>query len=137
MVFSSLLFVFAFLTPCLLIYTFVDKRYKNRVLLIFSLIFYAWGGIAFVGILVADAAICWFCARQIEAACGIPFTGIINNSNIGDETTREYVEESASWAKRVSKALRLRLVGTAVRRGLGLRGDGVFEIGLRRFAWQR
>ena len=68
MVFSSLLFVFAFLTPCLLIYTFVDKRYKNRVLLIFSLIFYAWGGIAFVGILVADAAICWFCARQIEAA---------------------------------------------------------------------
>ena len=66
MVFSSLLFVFAFLTPCLLIYTFIDQKYKNRVLLIFSLVFYAWGGIAFVGILVADAAICWICALQIE-----------------------------------------------------------------------
>ena len=67
MVFSSLLFIFAFLTPCLIIYTLVDKRYKNRVLLIFSLVFYAWGGVAFVGILLADTLICWFCARQIEA----------------------------------------------------------------------
>ena len=68
MVFSSLLFVFAFLTPCLLVYTFIDKKYKNRVLLIFSLVFYAWGGIAFVGILLADTLISWFCARQIEAS---------------------------------------------------------------------
>ena len=65
MVFSSLLFVFAFLTPCLLIYTLVDQRYKNRVLLIFSLVFYAWGGIGFVGILLADTLISWFFSLEI------------------------------------------------------------------------
>ena len=66
MVFSSLLFVFAFLTPCLLVYTLIDQRYKNRVLLIFSLIFYAWGGVGFVGILLADTFISWFFALRIE-----------------------------------------------------------------------
>ena len=66
MVFSSLLFIFAFLTPCLIVYTIVPWRYKNWVLLAFSLVFYAWGGIQFVGILIADAFVCWFFALQIE-----------------------------------------------------------------------
>ena len=66
MVFSSLLFIFAFLTPCLIIYTLVDRRYKNRVLLISSLIFYAWGGLGFVAILIADAFFSWLFALQIE-----------------------------------------------------------------------
>ena len=48
MVFSSLLFVFLFLTLNLVCYYSVKTiRQKNIVLLVFSLIFYAWGGAAF------------------------------------------------------------------------------------------
>ena len=43
MVFSSLIFLFLFLPSVLFLYYIVDKRFKNLVLLIFSLVFYAWG----------------------------------------------------------------------------------------------
>ena len=41
--------------------------------------------------------------REIEAACGIPFTGIVNNSNLGCETTPETVLSSLSYAEEVSR----------------------------------
>ena len=43
MVFSSLLFLFRFLPAILLVYYMVPHRFRNFVLLIFSLGFYAWG----------------------------------------------------------------------------------------------
>lgn len=43
MVFSSLLFLFRFLPAILLVYYIVPRRFRNLVLLIFSLGFYAWG----------------------------------------------------------------------------------------------
>lgn len=43
MVFSSIPFLFFFLPLCLLLYYAVPFSLKNKVLLIFSLIFYAWG----------------------------------------------------------------------------------------------
>ena len=43
MVFSSTIFLFIFLPVCLFFYFLADKKFKNFVLLIFSLIFYAWG----------------------------------------------------------------------------------------------
>lgn len=66
MVFSSLLFVFLFLALNLMIYFFVDEKYKNWVLLIFSLIFYSWGGPKYVILLVGETAASWFFALQIE-----------------------------------------------------------------------
>ena len=42
--------------------------------------------------------------REIEAASRIPFTCIVNNSNIGSETTRETVLESIEFAEKVSRA---------------------------------
>lgn len=42
--------------------------------------------------------------REIEAAAGIRFTCIVNNSNIGSETTRELFEESIAFAEAVSRA---------------------------------
>lgn len=66
MVFSSLLFVFVFLVLNLVIYFLVDKKYKNQVLLIFSLIFYAWGGPRFLILLVGETFISWFCGVQIQ-----------------------------------------------------------------------
>ena len=43
MIFSSIIFLFAFLPLCLLLYYLVNQKYKNIVLLMFSIVFYAWG----------------------------------------------------------------------------------------------
>ena len=43
MVFSSLLFLFYFLPAVLVVYFLVPRRFKNVVLLVFSLAFYGWG----------------------------------------------------------------------------------------------
>jgi energy-coupling factor transporter ATP-binding protein EcfA2 len=42
--------------------------------------------------------------REIEAACKIKFTCIVNNSNIGAETTGEIVMESVDFANAVGEA---------------------------------
>ena len=41
--------------------------------------------------------------REIEAAAGLQFTCIVNNSNIGAETTRESFLESLAYAEAVSR----------------------------------
>lgn len=41
---------------------------------------------------------------EIEAACSMKFTAIVNNSNIGEETTAQDVFDSISYAQEVSKA---------------------------------
>lgn len=43
MVFSSLLFLFLFLPAVLILYFITPRRFRNLVLLVVSLIFYAWG----------------------------------------------------------------------------------------------
>ena len=40
--------------------------------------------------------------REIEAACGLNFTDIINNSNLGTETTPEIVLESQDYMEKLS-----------------------------------
>ena len=56
MVFSSLIFLFLFLPLCLLLYfSFRSLTAKNIVLVIFSLIFYAWGEPVYVFLLVGSA----------------------------------------------------------------------------------
>lgn len=42
--------------------------------------------------------------REIEAASGVKFTCIVNNSNIGTETTAETILDSVEYAEAVSKA---------------------------------
>ena len=49
---------------------------------------------------------------EIEFACGIKFTGLVNNSNLGEETTAEDVLGSLEYADAVSKATGLPLVAT-------------------------
>jgi len=41
--------------------------------------------------------------QEIEAACKIPFTCIVNNSNLAEETTTETVVESLSYIDELSK----------------------------------
>lgn len=67
MVFSSLLFVFLFLTLNLVCYFSVKTiRAKNIVLLVFSLIFYSWGGAIYLLLLTGMAFWSWLCALMIE-----------------------------------------------------------------------
>ena len=51
--------------------------------------------------------------REIEAACGLPFTDIINNSNLACETTPETVLESQGYVDALSKLSGLPIFATA------------------------
>lgn len=57
MVFSSLLFLFRFLPAILLVYYIVPRRFRNLVLLIFSLGFYAWGEPIYIILMLASILI--------------------------------------------------------------------------------
>lgn len=66
MVFSSLLFVFLFLALQMGIYFFIQPDKRNKELLIFSLIFYAWGGPLYLLLLAGESAVSWFFGLKIE-----------------------------------------------------------------------
>ena len=69
MVFSSLFFLYAFLPLCLLCYALCrDLKSRNLCLLIFSLIFYAWGEPKYVLLLMAMAWFDWFFALRIRVS---------------------------------------------------------------------
>ncbi|MBP3938121.1 MAG: hypothetical protein IK955_01810 [Clostridia bacterium] len=51
---------------------------------------------------------------EIEAACSMKFTAIVNNSNIGEETTEQDVLDSLSYAQKVSEATGLPIRLTTV-----------------------
>ncbi len=55
---------------------------------------------------------------EIETAAGIKFTGLVNNSNLGEETTAEDVLDSVSYADNISKATGLDVVMTCVKEEL-------------------
>lgn len=66
MLFSSLLFIFIFLPIFLLIYYIVPFKYKNIVLLIFSLIFYAWGEPKYIFLLIFVTLLNYICGLIIH-----------------------------------------------------------------------
>lgn len=52
--------------------------------------------------------------REMEMSCRIPFTGIINNSNLGAATTPQDVLDSVEYAHEVSKLTSMPIVATTV-----------------------
>ena len=52
MLFSSIPFLFFFLTTIIALYYAVPFKLKNTVLLLFSLFFYAWGGVKYAGLMI-------------------------------------------------------------------------------------
>lgn len=68
--------------------------------------------------LTPDAASTIEVMREVELAGGIKFTGLVNNSNLGEETTAEDVIESAEYADSVSKISGLPVVMTTVKQEL-------------------
>ena len=69
MVFSSMLFVFLFLTANLISQLVLSTpKSKNIAMLVFSLIFYSWSGPRYLLLLLGMVFICWFGARRVEQA---------------------------------------------------------------------
>ena len=62
--------------------------------------------------LTATPQLCVEVMEEISKAGGIPFTGIVNNSNLGAETTWEDIEKSIPYAKAVSSLTGLPIVMT-------------------------
>ena len=62
---------------------------------------------------------------EIEVAAGLKFTGLINNSNLGPQTTKEDILESVKKAQELSKITGLPLVLTTVKEELyeNLKGE--------------
>ena len=66
MVFSSIPFLFFFLPIFLILYFIVPFKLKNIVLLIFSLIFYAWGEPIYITLMVFSSIVDYTNGRLIE-----------------------------------------------------------------------
>lgn len=56
--------------------------------------------------------------NEIRVAAGLPFTGLINNSNLGNATQSEDVLTSVLYANRVAKEIDLPVVMTTVKESL-------------------
>lgn len=55
---------------------------------------------------------------EIEAACRLPFTAIVNNSNLGAETTAEDIIDGMTYANEVSEQCGLPIKMTTVEKSL-------------------
>ncbi|MBO4265035.1 MAG: hypothetical protein J5922_03035 [Clostridia bacterium] len=64
--------------------------------------------------LTRDAASAVSVLREIEYACKIPFTGIINNTNLGRDTTPDIVTDSEKYVSEISKIMQIPVVMTTV-----------------------
>lgn len=75
MVFSSLIFLYAFLPLCLLCYAVVRPiKAKNWILLIFSLFFYAWGEPAWVVLMILTGLFIYWMGLLIDRFLGRPLS---------------------------------------------------------------
>ncbi len=71
--------------------------------------------------------------REIESACRIPFTAIVNNSNIGEETDAEAVISSFAPCEELSALTGLPILFTAVKNDLysSFEGENFFPLKLQ------
>lgn len=66
MVFSSPIFLFLFLPVVLALCSVGELRWRNRLLLLSSVIFYAWGEVVYVFLLLGSALVNHFLSRWVE-----------------------------------------------------------------------
>ena len=66
MIFSSVFFIFVFLPVVLLAYFLVPKKFKNVVILITSLIFYAWGEPIYIVLMVFSILFNYLSGLEID-----------------------------------------------------------------------
>ena len=66
MVFSSIVFLYIFLPIMLLVYFLVPRKFKNAVMILASFIFFAWGEIRYIFIMLVLAMVDYWCGRKID-----------------------------------------------------------------------
>jgi alginate O-acetyltransferase complex protein AlgI len=66
MVFSSTLFLLYFLPAFLVCYSLTPKKAKNYIILLFSLVFYAWGAPKFIFLLVGSTIIDFYIVQTLH-----------------------------------------------------------------------
>lgn len=67
MLFGSVTFLFYFLPVVLVLYYLIPAKGKNIVLLVSSLVFYAWGEPVYVVLMLLSVCLNYFCGREIQA----------------------------------------------------------------------
>ena len=66
MVFSSIIFLWVLLPCILLLYYVSPKPFKNGILTVFSLFFYAWGEPVYIILMILSILLNYFCGMDIE-----------------------------------------------------------------------
>ena len=78
--------------------------------------------------------------REIEVASQLPFTGIVNNTNLGPQTTAETVLGSRAYADEIAALMkipvRMTCASAAIAAELQGRVDGLFPIELQKLYYQ-
>lgn len=78
--------------------------------------------------------------REIEAAAGIPFTGVVNNTNLGQQTRPEDVAASVPYAQAVADALGVQVRFTCCDRRIAAALEGkvpdLFPLDIQRLYYQ-
>ena len=69
--------------------------------------------------------------REIEAACGMKFTCIVNNSHLGDLTTPQTILDSVSYIEKLCEISGLPLWLTTAKEDIAVRMDGTFPLRLQ------
>lgn len=77
--------------------------------------------------LTADAKSALEVMAEIEAACKIKFTAIVNNSNLGEETKAQDVLNSVPYAKEISRLTGLPIAFTAAEESIAEDLQGKIE----------
>ena len=83
--------------------------------------------------LTRDPESCIEVMKEIEEACRMKFTGIVNNSNLGEETTLEDIRDSFGYAGEVSALSGIPLKMTTVKSNLSeefSEAENIFPIDL-------
>ena len=70
MVFSSITFLLYFLPPFLVAYRLGGSKFQNAILLIASVIFYAWGAMSFLPILLISCVVNFYLVRELDKLSG-------------------------------------------------------------------
>lgn len=78
--------------------------------------------------------------HEIESACGLRFSGIVNNTNLGPDTTAEVVLGSVPYAEGISSKMGIPIRMTCAAAGVagGLEGKvpGLFPLDIQRLNYQ-
>lgn len=78
--------------------------------------------------------------HEIEAACGLPFTGVVNNTNLGPETTAETVLSARAYAAEIARRLAVPVMMTccpeALAGALSAQVPDLFPLKLQRLYYQ-